>query len=183
MRKERLRLYLPEEYHESIFEVDFVSHISSGRNIIFFDLDNTIEDYDHYTPSEKVIELFKRLKRLGYDIIFISNNGKKRLKNFTYILEVKSLTHVRKPFTFKIKKYLKYSNYNVNNILFIGDQIVTDIKFSRKLGIYSILVKPINRKSEKWYTKINRFFENIKLKQIKKILPNEYKNLGLDRKG
>ena len=182
MRKEYLKLYLPKEYHKSIYEIDFVSHMASGKNIIFFDLDNTIEDYDHYTPNERVIELFSRLKKLGYEILFISNNGKKRLKNFIDILDVKCFTHVRKPFTFKIKKYLKESNYSVENILFVGDQIVTDIKFSRKLGIYAILVDPINRSTERWYTKINRFFENIRLNQIKKELPCEFMELGLDKR-
>ena len=95
---------------------------------------------------------------------------------------MKCFTHVRKPFTFKIKKYLKESNYNVENILFVGDQIVTDIKFSRKLGIYAILVDPINRSTERWYTKINRFFENIRLNQIKKELPSEFIELGLDKR-
>ena len=54
----------------------------------------------------------------------------------------------------------------------LGDQLVTDILGFNRLGVYSILVKTIDKKTQKWYTKINRLREIKILKEIKKINPN-----------
>ena len=59
---------------------------------------------------------------------------------------------------------------------------MTDIVLSNKLGILSVLVDPINPKTEKWYTKINRFFERLILRRINKMHSNEFIELGLNKR-
>ena len=49
------------------------------------------------------------------------------------------------------------------NVAMIGDQIFTDIMGANRVGIFSIYVKPINKK-EYWYTAWKRPFEALLLK-------------------
>lgn len=47
----------------------------------------------------------------------------------------------------------------------IGDQLLTDIVCANKIGVTNILVKSISRKTERWYTRINRLREEKVLKK------------------
>ena len=49
----------------------------------------------------------------------------------------------------------------------IGDQIPTDIYGGNRMGIFTILVKPISNK-ETLPTRIDRIFENIIIKKLEK---------------
>ena len=59
----------------------------------------------------------------------------------------------------------------------MGDQLVTDISGFNKLGVDSILVKTIDQKNQKWYTKINRLREKNILKKIKKVDCEKYNQM------
>ena len=58
-----------------------------------------------------------------------------------------------------------------NEIAIIGDQIQSDIKLANSCGIRSILVNPIDVKTDTFFTKFNRFFEMRFLQYIKKNYP------------
>ena len=74
----------------------------------------------------------------------------------------------RKPFTRRTKKFLLKNNINKEEVVWIGDQLLTDVSCANKLDIDCVLVKSISRKSEKWYTKINRLREKRVLNKIAK---------------
>ena len=59
----------------------------------------------------------------------------------------------------------------------IGDQLMTDILGSNRMGLDGILVKAIKRKTEKWYTKLNRRRENNVMKKIKKLYLDKYNKI------
>ena len=67
-----------------------------------------------------------------------------------------ALSHAQKPFTKKIANYLQKNAIPIEETVFIGDQILTDISCANRLGVKSILVQSISRQTEKWYTRINR---------------------------
>mgnify|MGYP000121594272 FL=1 len=64
---------------------------------------------------------------------------------------------------------MKKENIEITNTILIGDQLLTDIKCANKLGLDSVLVKSISRKSEKWYTRINRLREKRVINNIAKV--------------
>ena len=181
MKAERLKLYLPSEHKKDLFTIDYTTLKDKGFTTLFFDLDNTLADYDTIYPSDEIVSLFNKLKELEFDIHILSNNKGTRVKRFEDKLMVKSYHSLYKPFLFRLKKHLKLDNLEKEKIVWIGDQLVTDIKCANKLSIYSILVDALNKKSEKWYTRLfNRNIEKCVLKRIKKNLNNEYINLGLN---
>ena len=82
-----------------------------------------------------------------------------------------------KPFMRRTKKFLKQIHASFSEVVIIGDQFVTDIMVAKCLRIDSILVKTIDPKTQKWYTKINRLREKRYLKKLAKVRPELYKLL------
>lgn len=170
--------YLPTMVVEKFNQIDFDKLYSENKKIILTDLDNTLIDYSVKEPTEELIKLNRILKDKGFKIYIISNNSKKRIEKFIKEFKVDGyLAKALKPWKTKVNKYLKKNNINKEETIFIGDQLLTDIKCANSLNLDSILVRSVSRKSEKWYTTINRLREGKILKKIKKINPKIYNEI------
>lgn len=170
--------YLPTYVYTTIYDIDFTSLYASGKRIILSDLDNTIASYSEETPSKEVLEFNKYLRNLGFKIYLVSNNNGKRIKKFSEEFIIDGfLAKAKKPFTKKLEKFLSNNNLKKEEIISMGDQLVTDISGFNKLGVDSILVKTIDQKNQKWYTKINRLREKNILKKIKKVDCEKYNQM------
>ena len=162
--------YIPNYVYKTIYDIDFDTLYASGKRIILSDLDNTIAGYDELEASEKSIKWNKMLKEQGFKIYLVSNNNDTRIKEFSKKININGyLSKARKPFTKRLEKFLKENNIKKEEVISIGDQIVTDIVGFNSLGVDTILVKTINQKKQKWYTKINRSREKRILRKIKKV--------------
>ena len=92
--------------------------------------------------------------------------------------------YCEKPSNFRseydIDTFLKKNNINKQEMIMIGDQLLTDIACANKLKVDCVLVHSISRKTEKWYTKINRKREKIKLRRIERkdpVLANDIRQI------
>ena len=54
--------------------------------------------------------------------------------------------------------------------MMVGDQLMTDMVAANEAGVRSILVKPL-LDTDKWDTRINRFFERIVWRELRKKYP------------
>lgn len=176
MAKKGIQKYIPDYYYESIFDIDFLPFYKKGIRLIFLDIDNTIAKYTKKTPSKEIIDLVNDLKEVGFEIIVISNNYKKRIKRFCYPLDLKFVYYALKPLKMGYRRGLRLTNenYQRNEIIAIGDQLMTDIKGANKMGFYTILVNPLERKTDVITTKINRIFERRRINKIKNLYPKIY---------
>lgn len=182
MTKKRLSLCIPNEYAKNIYEVDFGHLYLSGKRLVLIDLDNTIADYDTFKASKEIKLLFEKIKSLGFDVMIISNNAKKRVSGFADELSVSFKERLYKPMTGKIRKVLSHLPYKKEEIIWIGDQILTDVLCASKIGIASVLVDPIKKTTEKWYTKMRRIREEKTLSEIKEYYLDRYIELGLNKR-
>lgn len=161
--------YTPREVVKSIDDIDFVKLYDEGYRIIISDLDNTLAPYTMEYPTKDLINRIEEIKNIGFEIYLVSNNNKKRLEIFSKAFNINGyLEKAHKPKINKLTKYLKELNINTNLVIGLGDQLVTDILAFNRLNSYSILVKTIDAKTQKWYTKINRIREKSIIRQIKK---------------
>ena len=142
--------HIPTYLAQSVYDIDYNKLYANGKRVILFDLDNTLAPYDDATPTDKQLELNKKLKEIGFRIYILSNNHQKRTKLYT-------------------TKFLVDGYLVLTNTILIGDQLLTDRKCANKLGLDSVLVKSISRKSEKWYTRINRLREKRVINNIAKV--------------
>ena len=158
--------YLPDMYQKSIYTIDYSKLLNKGIKCILYDLDNTIIAPKESEPIEKAKDLFTSLKQKGFKIVIFTNSPAYRLKKFTSFYNVEGIPFAFKPHTRKLKRLMTKYNYNPSEMVIIGDQLMTDIKVGKKVGIMTILINPICEE-ELFVTKINRFLEKRKLKELK----------------
>mgnify|MGYP000033292519 FL=1 len=68
------------------------------------------------------------------------------------------IAKARKPLPIGINKELKELNLQKDQVLMVGDQLITDMQAGNLAGVATVLVKPLVE-TDKWNTRINRFFE------------------------
>ncbi|MGI6644278.1 MAG: YqeG family HAD IIIA-type phosphatase [Bacilli bacterium] len=150
--------YTPTYYAKSIYEVPSDFYKQNGIKNLFIDLDNTLDSFRTLEPTENAINLINELKKHDYTIIIISNNTEKRVKHYATILGVNYMYSTRKPFAFKFKKMMEENNLDPNETILIGDQLVTDVRASKRAKIRSLLTEKLV-KEDQWTTHINRLFD------------------------
>ncbi len=167
-----IKKLIPNFYVKSIYDIDFNKLYDENKRLILTDLDNTLVSYDTLIANEELINFIDNLKKIGFEIIIVSNNSKKRVKKFALSVNLKYYSRCLKPFSFKLKKAMK--NYKKEEVIVLGDQLLTDVYSAKKIHLDVILVKAIKRKTEKWTTKNNRRMERKVLNKINKKEPEIY---------
>lgn len=162
-----IELYKPDMYKKDIYSVDYKKLLSYGIKCILFDLDNTLVACNKNKPSRKLKDFIEKLKDMGFKIIIFSNSNKKRLTPFKKVLEVDCSYSSKKPFQGKFKKVLREYKYSQSEVAIIGDQLLTDVLGGNRMGIFTVLIKPISSK-ELLGTKINRIFEKRIIRKLEK---------------
>ncbi len=157
--------FRPKVYYKSVFDVNYDKLKEKNIKVLIFDLDNTIITVDKEVPSDKVVELFKKLSS-DFKIFIASNNKKERVRRIGKHMNVHAFYSVVKP-SKKLRKLLlnKY-DVKMNEVAIIGDQVVTDIFMGNRLHMYTVLVDPLGEKDLK-VTYFNRWLENKIIKIIK----------------
>lgn len=139
--------FYPKEYVKSAYSIDYNTLYSKGFRGILFDIDNTLVRHGAKASKES-IELFAKLKSIGFKTCLISNNKEPRVKPFADNVNSPYIYNAHKP---SIKNYIQsmfIMETNIHNTIFIGDQIFTDIYGANRAGMYTILVEPIHPKEE-----------------------------------
>ena len=160
--------FIPDMYQKSIYHIDYDKLKEDGIKCLLIDLDNTCVPYKDKEPNKKLIDLFEMLKDMDFKVIIFSNASKKRLYPFKNTLNVDCSARSKKPFTGKMKKVLKMFNYDLSEVVMIGDQLCTDILCGNRVGVKTILVNPMS-KDDLIFTKIFRYFENRTFKKMAKM--------------
>ena len=161
-----LKYFTYDEYVESIFDIDLERLYKAGKRLILTDLDNTLVRSDAPMPTSKVLEWFTRAKDIGFIVKIASNNSDERVRIFAESLGIEAYGLVFKPLTYKVKRYMK--GYQKSEVIFMGDQLLTDIVVSKRCGLYTILVRPVKLTADEDITKFNRKIERRIVKGLKK---------------
>lgn len=160
-----MKLVKPNEYHKTISEIDLLKLYEKGKRLILTDLDNTLVGYETAYPTEAIIEFKNKAHDLGMKVIIISNNKEKRVKLFADKLDVEYVFSAKKPLKKNYKRFLKH--FKKEEVVIIGDQIMTDIIGGNRMGFYTILVDVINYNNEQFKTRFNRFIERKIIRKYK----------------
>ena len=166
--------FIPTIYKETVFDVDYNKLYESGIRLILTDLDNTLVSYKDGEVNEKLLKWLEDRKNEGFEVMIVSNNSSVlRVKEFAEKLGIPYVARAAKPLKGGFKKILKLASrkYSPNEIVAIGDQLMTDVFAANRMNYTSILVKAIDRKTEKWTTRFNRMLESHVLKVIEKKYP------------
>lgn len=140
-------MLFPKAMERSAYDVDYEKLYSIGYRGIIFDIDNTL--VEHGAPANaRAIELFNRLKALGFKICLLSNNKEERVKMFNEDVNVFYIYKAGKPLRKGYVRAMKIMETDTTNTVSIGDQIFTDTVGANNAGINSILVGRIANHEE-----------------------------------
>lgn len=158
----KIKLFSPNMYVKSTFEIDFDMLKEKGIKLLCFDLDNTLDFPDKLTvtKNEELDSFLKNLKK-DFEILIVSNNTiENRVSSFAKIYNLNFIEAMKKPFKKKYKNDI-ILKYKKEEVVFIGDKLVTDVLGANRLKYNSILVDPLYPMHKTWYTNIMVFSDTI----------------------
>lgn len=134
-----LQKFYPYEYAKSVFTINYERLYHAGYRGLIFDIDNTLVHHgDNATPE--VEELFCKLHQIGFQTLLLTNNDEERAKRFLKNIDSLYICDANKPNPENYIKSAEQMGLSKKEVLFIGDQIFTDILGANQSGIASILV-------------------------------------------
>lgn len=152
--------FIPHSVEKNVQAIDFDALKKAGIQGVVFDVDNTLIPYDDRAVKPWHEALFKTLAALNIKTLMLTNNHHRDVKAFAEACGVPVIMAANKPLKRGYKKALKALNLPPQTTMMVGDQFMTDLYGASKVGMPTILVTPIKRKNEKWYTKLLRKLES-----------------------
>lgn len=143
---------------------------------VLVDLDNTLTAWDNPDGTPEMRAWLEEMKATSIKVVVVSNNNHERVKRAVERFDVAFVSRAMKPFAMGIKKALAMVNEKPEQVLMVGDQLMTDIRAAKRAGVRSVLVKPLVE-SDAWNTKFNRARERrVWRKLIEKYGEPEWQN-------
>lgn len=167
MTNEVLKRFLPNQHVQDIFEITPASLKAKGINGIITDLDNTLVAWDVIDATPEIIEWFQGMEEHDINVMIISNNKEERVRMFSEPLKRPFVYSARKPLKRAFIKGAKQMGLKKEEVVVIGDQLMTDILGGNSAGFHTILVVPIVQ-TDGMFTRINRQMERRILSWMRK---------------
>ncbi|MBA2873559.1 YqeG family HAD IIIA-type phosphatase [Thermaerobacillus caldiproteolyticus] len=153
-----LNYFLPSQYAKSVFDITPEMLKEKGVKGIITDLDNTLVEWDRPSATPELTQWFQSMKNAGIKVIIVSNNNKNRVQSFAEPLGIPFIFEARKPLTRGFQKALYMMDLRKEEVVVIGDQLLTDVLGGNRLGLHTILVVPVAQTDGLW-TRLNRKVE------------------------
>lgn len=155
---------------EAIYQITPEQLKKRNFKAVLTDLDNTLIAWNNPDGTEELLLWIEEMKNAGIPVVVISNNKAVRIERVVNQLGLKYVQRAMKPLTKGFKEAQKLVDLPKDQILMVGDQIMTDIRGANAAGIQNVLVKPVVE-SDAWNTKFNRAMERRIMKHLWKKHP------------
>ncbi|WP_077614670.1 YqeG family HAD IIIA-type phosphatase [Caenibacillus caldisaponilyticus] len=162
-----LKKFFPDQHVKSVLDVAAEELRANNIKGIITDLDNTLVAWDEPSAPPRLIEWFERMRAAGIAITVVSNNNESRVRAFCEPLNIPYVSRARKPMRRAFKRAIRQMGLAKEDVVVIGDQLLTDIYGAKRLGARAILVVPV-KSTDGWMTRINRKIERLLLSIMRK---------------
>ncbi|WP_010252554.1 YqeG family HAD IIIA-type phosphatase [Acetivibrio cellulolyticus] len=136
---------------------------------LILDIDNTLVP-EHVAEADKnAVEWIAKVKNAGFKVCIVSNASEKRVVKFNEKLQVNAIHKASKPGSRAFMKAARLMDIKAEETAVIGDQIFTDIFGGNRVNMFTILVKPIDKR-EVIYVRAKRIAEKYVLAKHEKLL-------------
>lgn len=168
--------FYPSDYYVSSYDIDYKKLYEEGYRGIIYDIDNTL--VPHGAPAdERALNLMDELKNIGFEVTFLSNNKEPRVAMFNEKIGAKYIYSAGKPKAAGYIKAAENMNCAVDKVIFVGDQLFTDVWGANNAKIRSFLVLPIDKSTDEIQIVLKRILEKVVLRKYlknHKILSKEH---------
>ncbi len=159
----------PGLYVDSLLDIPLDELNNRGIKAFILDLDNTITEWNSNDVRFEVEEWFKLIKEQGYKACILSNNAERRIIQVADRLGIPFIHRARKPRRGSFLRAVALMEVNAAEAAVIGDQIFTDVLGGNRSGLFTILVKPLDKR-EFYGTKISRVMEIFVLRRLRRTM-------------
>lgn len=150
--------YKPTWMVDAIYKITPSQLKAQGIKGILTDLDNTLIAWNNPDGTEELKNWLLEMKNAGIPVIVVSNNNSERVARAVAPFGLKYVHRALKPFSRGIKQGYQQLGLKKEEVVMIGDQIMTDVRGANRSGVRSILVKPVIP-TDSWKTQFNRAAE------------------------
>lgn len=140
------RNYVPDVYQPSIYAIDYEKLKAHGIKVISFDIDDTIAPFeDRGKPSKIAITKFEDLKKMGFDLILITNARNSRGKRFAKALGVPYIARAEKPSTAHFEEILDRFGVEKSQMAHVGNSMTSDVAGGNAFGVTTCMVRNMGK--------------------------------------
>ncbi|KNY26717.1 YqeG family HAD IIIA-type phosphatase [Pseudobacteroides cellulosolvens] len=175
-----LEKFFPDVIVDKVQDINLDDLRKKGIKGLVLDIDNTLVAQFTMNASEDIKEWIQRVKDMGFLPCIISNASKKRVAAFNTGLDIPAIHRAYKPSPNSYLRAATLLGIKCSEIAAVGDQIFTDIYGGNRINMYTILVKPIDKK-EILFVKLKRHVERFVLFRHSKAAYNKNSKLKRTR--
>ena len=159
--------YKPTWMVSSIYQITPEQLKKLGIKAVLTDLDNTLIAWNNPDGTPELRAWLEEMKEANIPVIVVSNNKASRVARAVKPFCLDFISRAMKPFGLGIRRAMKQLNLQPEQVIMVGDQLMTDIRASHAAKVRSVLVKPIV-KTDAWNTRINRMREKLVMNHLLK---------------
>ena len=161
-------MLFPKLYYKSICDITPQILSDIGIKGVILDVDNTVLTYKSDIIAPEIVNAVDILKNADIKIALLSNNFNSRVMACAKSLSLPYVSFGIKPLPFGFLKAKKLLGLKKNEVTVIGDQVYTDILGANFLKMFSILLEPLDKRSEGPTQRLRRLFEMPIVKRCEK---------------
>lgn len=145
-----LEIFFPALMADRIQQISLDTLRKNRIKGLILDIDNTLVPPNMQEADDNAVEWIEKVKKAGFKVCIVSNASKKRVIKFNERLLLPAIHRASKPGTRAFKKAARLMELKPDEASVIGDQIFTDVYGGNRAGMYTVLVKPIDRNEYFW---------------------------------
>jgi HAD superfamily phosphatase (TIGR01668 family) len=140
-----------------------------GIRAVLLDLDNTLVGWQRHDVPDAVLGWLDALRAEGLRLCLVSNTRfGRRLESLSQRLRIPFVRRAWKPRRRGFAAALESLGVRAEETAMIGDQMFTDVLGGNRMGLYTVMVRPMARR-EFVGTRISRVFERFLLRRFEKL--------------
>ena len=152
-------MFKPTYMVHSVNDIEKDFFKKENIKLVLCDIDNTLVADNEPYADDSAKKFVARMKQEEIELCLVSNNTRSRVDSFNSDFGLEYIYRARKPFCYKMDRLIRKKNADKDKVLFIGDQLLTDIPAGNRCKIRTMLVDPINISKENTFFKLKRFIE------------------------
>ena len=167
-----LKYVCPDYRVKSIFDISPKWLKRNGYVRVVVDIDNTLLPRDKTMVGPRAMTWIRQCQQMGINVALISNNGGDRIKAITRQTKLGTIMRAAKPLPMAYNQLKKAMGSE--KILFVGDQLLTDVLGAKWAGFPVIWVESLGGK-EHFTTRCTRKLEKYFIGRLNKnnMMPKE----------
>ncbi|HEY9061246.1 MAG TPA: YqeG family HAD IIIA-type phosphatase [Pseudobacteroides sp.] len=167
-----LEKFFPDVIVDRVQDIDLEDLKKRGIKGIALDIDNTLVAMFTKNASVEIKKWIQEVKDKGFFPCIVSNASRERVSVFISGLDIPAIHRAYKPSPRSFMRAATLLGIESNKIAAVGDQIFTDIYGGNRINMYTILVKPIDKR-EILFVRLKRHVERFVLSRHSKLVSND----------